>query len=288
MSQLGYKLNQLVHKTHKEDGYSTRGSRGDILNQMAKQLRDAGFNLRDPKGLKEKHVTFLVNLWKEQSLATKTIKNRMSALRWWADKVGKRNIVHKTNEEYGIARVFSSPIGKSKSLDLEKHSKITDDHLKLSLRLQQEFGLRREECIKFILSYADQQDHLRLKGSWTKGGKPRQIPIRTDSQKKLLDDIRAFNKGASMIPAEKNYKQQLDNYVYQTSRVGLSKNHGLRHHYARERYFSLTGWKCPADGGPKRAELSGELRKQDVEARMIISRELGHERFSITYTYLGS
>ena len=41
----------------------------------------------------------------------------------------------------------------------------------MSLELQQAFGLRREEAMKFQPSFADQGDHIRLKGSWTKGGK---------------------------------------------------------------------------------------------------------------------
>ena len=44
----------------------------------------------------------------------------------------------------------------------------------MSLELQQAFGLRREEAIKFIPSFADRGDHLVLKASWTKAaGKPK-------------------------------------------------------------------------------------------------------------------
>lgn len=41
----------------------------------------------------------------------------------------------------------------------------------MSLQLQQAFGLRREESIKFQPRYADRGDHIALKGSWTKGGR---------------------------------------------------------------------------------------------------------------------
>jgi hypothetical protein len=47
----------------------------------------------------------------------------------------------------------------------------------MSLRLQAAFGLRREESIKFRPDYADRSDHIILKGSWTKGGRERAIPI---------------------------------------------------------------------------------------------------------------
>ncbi|SEA01724.1 phage integrase N-terminal domain-containing protein [Alkalimonas amylolytica] len=287
MSQLGYMLNYMVKTTHKEGGFNTRDSRSKLLNLAAKQLLAKGFKLRDPKGLKTKHVNYLVEKWQSEGIAPKTMKNRLSALRWWADKIGKRNVVAKDNDSYGIPRVRSNPIGKSKQLDQEKLTQIPCDRLKLSLRLQQQFGLRREESIKFDLSYAMRSDHIRIKGSWAKGGKYREIPITRQSQLDLLKDIKALPQ-STLIPADKNYKQQLERYERETDKVGLNKNHGLRHHYTRERYLELTGWQCPADGGPSRRALSAEHYAIDTAIRLQISKELGHERLNITYSYLGS
>jgi hypothetical protein len=54
--------------------------------------------------------------------------------------------------------------------------------------------------------------------------------------------------------------------------------HGLRHAYAQNRYEELTGWKCPAAGGPETKALTPEQHELDHGARLTISRELGHER----------
>ena len=51
----------------------------------------------------------------------------------------------------------------------------------MSLRLQQAFGLRREEALKIQPRWADRGEHLHLKASWTKGGRERTVPIRTRS-----------------------------------------------------------------------------------------------------------
>lgn len=287
MSQLGFKLSKLV-KEFKQDSYSTRSTRKNILNLCAKQLLASGFKLRDPSGLKPKHVDALISQWKAEGIADKTLKNRLSELRWWSRAIGKPNIVARDNNAYGIGNVKSSPIGKSKELDLKKLSKVTSPSVVLSLKLQQAFGLRREEAIKFNASYADQGDHIRLKGSWTKGGKYREVPVTTATQRQLLNEVKAFAKGGSLIPAQNNYKQQLRKYEHETAEAGLNKNHGLRHHYARARYLELTGWKCPADGGPSRKALSETDLAHDTLVRLQISEELGHGRFSITYTYLGS
>ena len=58
--------------------------------------------------------------------------------------------------------------------------------LNLSLGLQEAFGLRREESIKLRPTWADRGEVLHLKVSWTKGGKERDIPIRTKAQYALL------------------------------------------------------------------------------------------------------
>ena len=68
--------------------------------------------------------------------------------------------------------------------------------------------------------------------------------------------------------------------------AGLSHMHGLRHAYVQNRYEELTGWKSPAGGGPHSKSLTVEQRDVDQQARLTISRELGHEREQITAAYL--
>ena len=81
--------------------------------------------------------------------------------------------------------------------------------------------------------------------------------------------------------------QQLRVYEGNTLRAGLSHMHGLRHAYAQSRYKELTGWKAPAAGGPQSKALAPEQRETDRDARLTISRKLGHEREQITAAYLG-
>jgi integrase len=157
----------------------------------------------------------------------------------------------------------------------------------MSLELQQAFGLRREEAMKIRPSIADQGDHLFLQASWTKGGRERVVPIRTDQQREVLDRAHRLAGCGSLIPSNRNYVQQMRVYEGNTRRAGLHHMHGLRHAYAQERYQELTGWACPAAGGPVIRELIPEQRERDREARLTISRELGHEREQVTAAYLG-
>ena len=51
-------------------------------------------------------------------------------------------------------------------------SRITDQYTAMSLRLQAAFGLRRAESIKIRPEWADRDDKLAVKDTWTKGSAP--------------------------------------------------------------------------------------------------------------------
>lgn len=287
MRDLNYQLKQMC-QTSREGSFASRDRRRKDLQLMANQLHQLGYRGMRASSLKRKHVEALIQGWLKQDLAPGTIKNRMASLRWWAKQVNKQNVVAKSNDFYGIPnRQFVTNTDKAKEVTQEQLAQVKDEHVQMSLRLQQAFGLRREEAIKFTPSYADKGDHLQLKASWTKGGKTRVIPIRTPEQRTLLTQVRQLTGFGSLIPGNRNYVQQLRIYERHTARAGLSKLHGLRHHYAQQRYEALTGWPCPAAGGPTLKSLTIDQRDIDRQARLIISKQLGHEREAVTGIYLG-
>lgn len=115
----------------------------------------AGFGTCVPPGVRAKHVEYLVSRWHAEEIATGTFKNRMSALRWLAEKIDKQNIVARENADYGIAeRRYVTNVSKAHALDADKLAAITDPFTALSLRLQEAFGLRREESIKLRPTWA--------------------------------------------------------------------------------------------------------------------------------------
>ncbi len=287
MRDLNYQLKQ-VCRGNRDGGYATQQNRERLLSLIADQLHALGFRGMGAQSLKPKHVEALVNRWQAEALSIGTIKNRMTVLRWWARKVDRQNVIARHNDHYGIPeRSFVSTESKAKRVDGAALDRVGDVHVRLSLELQQAFGLRREEAIKFQPGYADRGDRLVLKQSWTKGGKAREIPVRTPAQREVLARAHRLAGRGSLIPAERNYRQQLRVYERHTANAGLSKLHGLRHAYAQSRYEELTGWKSPATGGPSSTSLSRDERAVDRAARLVVSRELGHEREQITAVYLG-
>jgi hypothetical protein len=284
---LNYQLKQLC-RHNRDGGYATQRNRERLLSMIADQLHALGFRGMCAHSLKPKHVEALVGHWQRESLSVGTIKNRMSVLRWWAQKVNRQNVVARQNDHYGIPeRCFVTGESKARTVNDRDLDRVADRYVRMSLELQLAFGLRREEAIKFRPSFADRGDHLVLKDSWTKGGKARVVPVLSAEQREVLDRVHRLVGRGSLIPSERSYRQQLRIYERHTANAGLSKLHGLRHDYAQARYEALTGWKAPAAGGPPAKSLTDAERAIDRAARLTISRELGHEREQITSVYLG-
>ena len=294
MNRLEYQLVKLCER-NRDGSHATQANRKAMLSLFSEQLKECGYKVNQmrPSDLKGRHINALVTKWKSEDKSTGTIKNRMTALRWWADKCGKAEIV-KDNAIYGIEkRVYVTNENKSVSLHDLDLSKI-DENIAQSLRLQDAFGLRREESMKFQPEFAldgqtiDNAKYIRLKDSWTKGGRPRTIPISNEKQRQELKNAyaQAVKNGGSLIPKEKSYKAHKSNFEAVTHGLGVGQTHGLRHGYAQNRYLELMGFPCPAVGGSR--SLSADEVARDKEIRMLISEELGHSRINITSVYLGS
>lgn len=287
MRDLNFGLKQLSDR-NKDGSFDTRAGRARMLSLIANQLWEEGFKKMTPHEIGGRHVNRLMERWHRQELASGTIKNRMAAIRWWAEKVGRSSVIHPDNDHYGIAqRCFVTNESKARNLPADALEKVPCPYVRLSLELQREFGLRRQEAIKFQPSFADRGGSIVLKGSWTKGGKPREVLILTTSQREVLDRAHKLAGAGSLIPRDLKYIEQLKKYERHTIDAGLNKMHGLRHAYAQRRYAEMTGWQAPAAGGPTSKQLTPEQKELDRSVRMIISKELGHEREQITAVYLG-
>jgi hypothetical protein len=279
---------------HRAKSYSTQEARRRSLDLTARELKALGYRDMRAASLKPKHVEALVKHWEDTGIQVGTVKNRMAHLRWWARRIGNPSVIPNENKTLGIPeRKYVQESGKQIGLSEDQVGKIEDERIRVSLLLESAFGLRREEALKFRPDYALRgadpatADRLHLKASWTKGGRPREIPIRTEHQRELLAWARRVAGSGSMIPPERSYVAHLKVYEAQVARAGISQAHGLRHGYAQRRYQELTGWAAPHAGGPKSKELTPEQKALDQEARMAISAELGHGREEITAVYLG-
>ena len=294
MKKLNYELKNLAAK-NKNGSHSTQADRRRYLQMIANQLERLGFKHMGVNSLKPKHVWKLVRYWQTEVsthtgrfISNGTIKNRMTVLRWWATKIDKASIIPRTNKELGIEDRVRLPV-QDKAFSLSDQQKNDlPKYLQLSVRLQQEFGLRREESAKFNISKAEYETHIKLIRSWTKGGRERIVPITTEAQRELLNEIRQYAPSSSLVPAHMSYAQYLSHRKYVLGGIGLRSTHGLRYFYAQQRYIILSkGLLPPRLGGPKHSNLTVAEKALDLSARQVVSSELGHVRIDIVRTYLG-
>ncbi|MER9338086.1 integrase domain-containing protein [Mesorhizobium sp. M0293] len=288
MDDLTMDLVRLCHR-NRDGSYGTQNNRRRGLAAMANDLVDLGYKLPSATSLKPKHVEALVERWHDSDTSDASIRNRLTWLRWWAEKVNKLNVVNRDNATYGVSERGEVTRNRAQTLDHTKLGTIECPHIKASVLLQVAFGLRREEAMKLQPQTAIRADHIALQASWTKGGRARTVPVTTLEQRQVLEHVmRLVPGGGSLIPAQMSYVEQLKRFEYQTLKAGLRNTHGFRHAYAQQRYATLTGQSCPLAGGKRWADMSGNERATDRAARHRISAELGHGRLKITDTYLGS
>ena len=125
--------------------------------------------------------------------------------------------------------------------------------LQLATELQREFGLRFRESAginKETISKALETGKLELdRSDWTKNAREREISIRTEEQKNLLENIRDFlqetgkvnlagaedNKNFKEISSFRNFADQVRQEF--SNQTGQNFNfHGERHHWAQSQY----------------------------------------------------
>tara|TARA_R110000787_G_scaffold31706_5_gene83978 strand:- start:2634 stop:3509 length:876 start_codon:yes stop_codon:yes gene_type:complete len=280
----------LMHlcRRNRDGSYGTKTNRQRGLTAIARELRELGYKLPTAASIKPKHVTALVEKWSGEDKTDASIRNRLTWLRWWAEKINKPNVVHPDNAYYGVADRGGEIRNRARTLQPDDLTAIACPFVQASVLLQVSFGLRREEALKFRPKDAIKFDRIVLQGSWTKGGRAREIPLTTLEQRQTLQQVSTLIKGAeSLIPPELSYIEQLKRYEYQTLKAGLRNTHGFRHAYAQQRYQVLTGQPCPLANGKHWQEMTATERETDRIARRQIATELGHGRLEITDTYLG-
>ena len=242
------------------------------------EFLDNKYGLEHLENLKTKHVDAFVANMQERGLSMSTQASYMSTLRQIANDINKQNIVARTNKEYDISRAGTrlQPIVADKDAleSIKDQLYQRGEWLGLAAELREQFGLRSGESIQYhgnVTTHADGTQSLSLsRMDGTKGSRPREVPIRTETQKNLVSRVQNYIKKSGgqslMLPnmsraqayaAQRNALRELG-----AMRATQTNAHALRHAYAQERIIN------------------------DGVTRSGVAEELGHGREDVVSHYV--
>ncbi|MBY0366041.1 tyrosine-type recombinase/integrase [Roseateles aquatilis] len=300
---------------HKGVSFKTMRDRERFLVSFFRELRrTTQYRRVDPRQLANRHIEAMLERWLARKLATATIHNYLSFLRTFAGWIGKPGMVREPQHYVGSEsqHAHRSQVATRdhswSAHEVDIASKIAeiaalDSWVGLQVELCAAFGMRGKEARHFRLhgaviareaanprdatAFPECNAFLRIVHG-TKGGRPRDVPIRTDAQRELLERVAAsVAPGMYVGRPGMTAQQSQSRFYYVIRKCGISKKqlgvvaHGLRHQHVNDAFEADAGAPSPVRGATSRAA-------GDEAARQRAARLLGHNRLQVTSCYLGS
>jgi site-specific recombinase XerC len=263
---------------NREDAYETQRKRAQELSAAARALHEH-FGLQKWTNLGAKHVAFLVERLKIEDTGRRTIEGRLSHLRWMVRKIGKANLLPRSNAELGI-EPGPRYTRAGKFVPLAKLTEIlgtvSDARLRMALLFGRHLGFRIREAMLFR-PWRDWDGERVWVKRGTKGGRPRYLFLYNDRQREVLEQARALVTGdGALIPPEvPTYKRWAETCYARLRAAGMGRAKDVLFHDLRRTYAA---W---------RMRYLIQVRGLDPEAaQRIVARELGHSRLEVLHWYL--
>ncbi|WP_269634972.1 phage integrase N-terminal domain-containing protein [Pelobacter propionicus] len=215
-------------------GKGTREAKLQTIQRFAEFVQQK-FGLERIENLKPGHVQAYADNLREQNISARTGANYMAYVRDLCQAIGKGGIVAKDNATYGFGGVpRQNPLNVN-------HDKIADIQLQLdekaangdrismmmsaSAVMRDAFGLRQEEALltPAKVTVRDGKQYLQVLGA--KGGRPRELEIRTQAQRSALARVAETakvlsNANGRPIPPEYNLKDAMKAESKEWHRLG--------------------------------------------------------------------
>jgi integrase len=294
--------------------FKTQGDRQRFLVAFFRELRrHTLYKNLDPRQLAGRHVQHMIGRWQDRGLSTATVHNYLSFLRTFAGWLGKQGMVREP--EFYVGK--DSPLANrsqnavedkswtARKVDIAaKVAEVTafDPWVGLQLELCAEFAVRPKEARHFrpheavipreaanvrdAAAFPECETFVRVSHG-TKGGRPRDIPLATASQRALIERLKLLVRPGKFVGnPDLTALQAQHRFYYVVRKFGISKKelgvvaHGLRHQKVNDVFGAESGGPSPVRGGDERPPL-------DEEARNRAAHLLGHSRMQVTNCYLG-
>lgn len=267
-----------------QGSYKTRERYEDGVKNFAKYLVDS-FKKQNLNNIKPRHLYAYVEFMQYMGYSTSYVTTNLSSIRFFYDQVGNDSSKLPSNNKLGvISRSKEERIGDNKDwtpLEIENFiryaSDVGQERYGDMVRLSSQLGLRLHEVCRLDkghLRQALEEGKISIKG---KGGLVRDVPVRDKTLIQRLYDNTQRGEKVFIKQGERTHRviKNIQMFIYNNQdKFALDNDkqltfHGLRHFYCQNRYKEL---------------VRGGLT--DLQARKVVSRELGHYRISITEIYL--
>lgn len=218
--------------------FSTRRQRNKIIHGVINDLVHLGIAPISMRAINDEHITSLVTHWQKKNIATRTMRNKLGALRAFFTLAQSRYVVA-NNKNFGIANVV-----KQKSYDISdvsKHLSMIETSINKSIvEFQLYFGLTKTESIRIGIATATNiQGRLCVYKNIATNNKDRAVPIVCEAQQQILNNrqkLLGSNRTLTLLMKEKNL---LAFYREELLLHGLDPNFPYRRIYAKKRFAVL-------------------------------------------------
>jgi hypothetical protein len=189
------------------------------------------------KAINATHLQRLVKHWQKQKLNPSTMMNYMTIIRKFLTSIGNC-ATDVDNPSLGIT-VSKTP-RKKINISLERWQKIDEPLAKLLLNLQIYFGLTLREAMRLIPVVHVRGNTLWVTRDITFNSMDRVIPIRTDTQAKIIDEFNIITQNQHTLVDLYGYRALCFrwNKALKTLRIPVKKS--CRYLYAQFAFKQLT------------------------------------------------
>jgi site-specific recombinase XerC len=262
---------------NREDSFATQRKRAWCLTSVARTLTEK-FGLQKLDNLKQKHVLYVVNRWKEADTGLRSIEEKLTHLRWMLDKIGKQNLLPRTNRELGVEPgPRHTRAGKTISDDRLSAilAAIPEARIRAAVLLARYLGLRFKEAMLFRPWRDWDGERVWIKRG-SKGGRPRYLFLHSAKQKEVLEAARGIAaKDGALIPKESPTFEPWRQHVYSVLRnAGLGRQTDLSFHDLRRTYVV-----------ERLEKLASDLGDIPLHVALLVAREVGHGRTEVLRWY---
>lgn len=187
--------------------------------------------------LNQEQITKLVAYWKKKEIKPATIMKYMTVIRWFLKTI-EHHVTGIDNKNLGLTRAM--PSSKKLSVSSALLESLSNPITKILLKLQIHFGLTLSEAMRLVPDVHIQDHALWLTREITSNSQDRNIPLRSEIQKLILQELFTLTGPALNLISSQGYDAVRHAYRKGLADIKLPSKQSYRYLYAQMLYEQLS------------------------------------------------